>query len=167
MPRALARSAYGTSRRIGEAGASVARLESLILLNTIPVTFALPHAWVTTYTPSNPKSDYGSVRLSPNIPELPIPASAETAWITRLHPALCWAPETYFDPTFYVEGVLDYCGQHAGRGAAHFNLALANTHCGGANIRRLIRCCTHEDSEECPKRGLRTFASRRLSRSGS
>src|SRR6266849_3669145 len=41
MPRALARSAYGTSRRIGEAGISVARLESLTLLNAIPLTFAL------------------------------------------------------------------------------------------------------------------------------
>src|SRR5712691_1570465 len=39
MPRALARSAYGTSRRIGEAGVSIARLESLTLLNAAPVTF--------------------------------------------------------------------------------------------------------------------------------
>src|SRR5712691_126050 len=41
MPRAWARSAYGTSRRIGEAGISVARLESLTLLNATPITFAL------------------------------------------------------------------------------------------------------------------------------
>src|SRR5216683_2187373 len=41
IPRARARSAYGTSRRIGEAGISVARLESLTLLNATPITFAL------------------------------------------------------------------------------------------------------------------------------
>src|SRR3989442_9254550 len=41
MPRALARSAYGTSRRIGEAGVSIARRESLTLLNATPLTFAL------------------------------------------------------------------------------------------------------------------------------
>src|SRR5258707_13787691 len=111
MPRALARSAYGTSRRIGEAGASVARLESLILLNTIPVTFALPHAWVTTYTPSNPKSDYGSVRMSPNIPELPLPPNAETTAVTVRQPQLACGPGTDFDPTLYVDRALTECGQ--------------------------------------------------------
>src|SRR5207253_8969463 len=39
VPRALARSAYGASRRIGEAGISIARLESLTLLNVISLTF--------------------------------------------------------------------------------------------------------------------------------
>src|SRR5258708_29695846 len=40
MPRPLARSAYGTSRRIGEAGISIARLESLTF-NATPLTLAL------------------------------------------------------------------------------------------------------------------------------
>src|SRR5437867_376298 len=71
MPRALARSAYGTSRRIGEAGISIARLESLTLLNATPVTFDTHGA--------NPNPSYWSAKRPPNIPELPVRASAETA----------------------------------------------------------------------------------------
>jgi hypothetical protein len=66
----LARSAYGTNRRIGEAGVSIARLESLTLLNATPQTLD---------TPSKPESEYRSAKRPPNIPELPVQASAETA----------------------------------------------------------------------------------------
>src|SRR6266404_881175 len=92
MPRALARSAYGTSRRIGDAGISVARLESLTLLNATPITFALRVPLLVRHrhapTPASggrqinteqPESEYCLARLATNIPELPVRASAETA----------------------------------------------------------------------------------------
>jgi hypothetical protein len=51
MPRALARSASGTSLRIGDAGISTARLESLTSLiatprvNTLHAPRIMPAAW--------------------------------------------------------------------------------------------------------------------------
>src|SRR5258708_32929951 len=58
MPRALARSAYGTSRRIGEAGVSVARLESLTLLNAIPLTFDTQRANLNPSTLGKTSTEY-------------------------------------------------------------------------------------------------------------
>src|SRR6266851_4726984 len=101
MPRALARSAYGTSRRIGDAGISVARLESLTLLNGTPITFALrvqllvrhrhaptPASGGHQIKPSNPNPSTAWQDCPPNIPELPIRASAETASMKRFTRAI-------------------------------------------------------------------------------
>src|SRR5437660_3298161 len=94
MPRALARSAYGTRRRIGEAGISIARLERLTLLNATRVTFApasLSARLPTEYTrPTRSRKRRNSLDETPKAGAM---LSADSA----------------FRPTFYVEGVLHYC----------------------------------------------------------